>query len=121
VTLAAQIGAGAEALGEPAYFCPFGRCEVVYFDLLGRVVMTDALSRGVYPKDLESPICACFGLTEEHVLADVREGRVRRVRELIEKAKSPAAACVTTAPSGQSCVADVQRCYLQLRERFQLK
>lgn len=104
-----------ESLAETAFFCPYARCEVAYFDMFDRRVTTDALLHGVYPKDAQAPICGCFGLTCQDVQADIREGVVTRVRELLAKANSPAAACRIKSPSGQSCVGEVQRYYMKLR------
>ena len=50
-------------LAETAFFCPFAKCDVVYFDMFERRVTTDALKHPVYPKDPAAPICGCFGLT----------------------------------------------------------
>jgi Zinc binding domain len=103
-------------LAESACFCPYAKCDVVYFDMFGRQVPTAALRHGVFPKDPQAPICGCFGLTGDDVAADVNEGVVTRVRGLLEKAKSPEAHCRTMSASGQSCVGDVQRYYMKLRE-----
>jgi len=103
------------ALAETAYFCPFARCEVVYFDMFERLLLTDALIEPVYPKDPAAPLCACFGLTAEDVEADIAEGGVTRVRAVIDKAKSPAAECSIRAASGQPCIGEVQRYYMKLR------
>ena len=102
-------------LAETAFFCPFAKCDVVYFDMFERRVTTDALKHPVYPKDPAAPICGCFGLTAADIEADISEGGVRRVRELIAKAKSPEARCTTMSPSGHSCVSDVQRYYMKRR------
>ena len=101
-------------LAEAAFFCPYGRCDVVYFDMFERRVTSDAVRHGVYPKDPRAPICGCFGLTREDVEADFREGAATRVRELLAKAKSPLARCLTMAASGQCCTAEVQRYYMKL-------
>ncbi len=106
--------AAAAPLAETAFFCPYAKCAVVYFDMFERRVTTDALGHGVYPKDPQAPLCGCFGLTCEDVQADIREGVVTRVRELLAKAKSPEARCRTLAASGQCCVPDVQRYYMKL-------
>lgn len=103
------------AVADAAFFCPYDKCDVAYFDMFERTIRTAALRHGVYPKDPRAPLCGCFGLTTEDVEADLREGVVTRVRELLEKAKSPEARCRTMSASGQSCVGDVQRCYLKLR------
>lgn len=105
----------AQGLAETAYFCPFARCDVVYFDMFERRVTVGQLHHGVYPKDPQAPICGCFGLKAEDIEADLAEGGVRRVRELIAKAKGPDARCTAMAASGRPCVAEVQRYYMQRR------
>jgi hypothetical protein len=67
----------------------------------------------VYPKDPTAPICACFGLTRDDIEADVREGAPTRTKAVLQKAKSPEARCMHTAANGRSCVAYVQKYYLQ--------
>jgi hypothetical protein len=115
-TLDAQLpGDLRRQVAEGAQFCPFARCDVVYFDDFDRVIDRKAFGRPVYPKDPSAPLCSCFGLTLDDIEADVQEGGARRVKELLAKAKSPQAHCARLAPSGQSCVAEVQRCYMQLR------
>ena len=102
-------------LAESAFFCPYAKCQVAYFDMFERRVTTDALRHGVYPKDPQAPICACFGMTLDEVRADARAGVVQRVRELLKKARSPQARCHTMSASGTSCVGEVQRCFLKER------
>ena len=102
-------------LAEAAFFCPYPKCSVVYFDMFERRASVDDLRHAVYPKDPEAPICGCFGLTTEDVQADIREGVVTRVRELLSKAKTSEARCVTLSASGQCCVPEVQRYYMKLR------
>jgi hypothetical protein len=94
-------------------FCPAPRCEVAYFDGFERVVLVSDLSRPVYPKDPDAPICACFGLTREEIERDVAEGVATRTRAILEKAKSPAARCIRLAANGRSCVAYVQKYYMR--------
>ncbi len=67
-------GDGAAQLAESAFFCPFPRCEVVYFDRFDRTATTAALKHPVWPKDPSAPLCGCFGLTAEDIEADLREG-----------------------------------------------
>ena len=105
----------AGSLAETAFFCPFAKCQVVYFDIFDRRVAIEQLRHGVYPKDPEAPICACFGMTLAEVQADAQSGVVDRVRELVAKAKSPEARCHTMSASGRSCVAEVQRAYMKAR------
>ena len=105
-------------LGANGFFCPFPRCEVVYFDLFERVVLVAGLASPVWPKDPDAPICACFGLTADDIEADLTDGRPTRVRALLEKSKGPQAQCSIAAASGQCCVAEVQRYYMRrLQER----
>lgn len=103
------------AVAETACFCPFPTCEVAYFDGLERTVSVAALSIPAYPKDPEAPICPCFGVTCEDLESDARAGVVDRVRELLAKAHSAEARCARCAPSGRSCVGEVQRFYLKCR------
>jgi Zinc binding domain len=102
-------------VAEPANFCPSPQCEVAYFDGFERAVLATALAVPVYPKDPDAPICACFGLTREDIEQDVREGSVARVKAILQKAQSPDARCTTLAANGRSCVAYVQRYYMQCR------
>ena len=104
-------------LTDSAFFCSQPRCGVVYFDLFDRVVEESAVKTPVYPKNPAAPLCACFGLTCEDVEEDIREGTVTRTRACVEKAKSPEARCAVASPSGQPCVAEVQRYYMKLRSQ----
>ena len=108
-------GAKAQAVADPANFCPAPQCDVVYFDAFERVILTGDLSRPVYPKDPDAPICACFGFTRRDIEQDISEGVVTRVKAILAKAKSPAARCAQLAANGQSCVAYVQKYYMQCR------
>lgn len=103
-------------LSETAWFCSFPRCEVAYFDTFERMATTDQLRYPVWPKDTEAPLCSCFGLTRDDVEADIREGGVTRVREVVQKAKTPEARCHITAPDGRPCTAEVQRYYMKCRQ-----
>jgi hypothetical protein len=105
-------------LSAPAYFCPYEKCDTAYFDMFERIVPASDLTRPVYPKALDAPICACFGLTRDVIEQDVREGGAARVKELLAKAKSPEARCRTLAANGTSCVAEVQRYYFKFREQW---
>ena len=100
---------------EPANFCCSPQYEVVYFDAFERVVLTADLLHPVYPKDPTAPICACFALTREDIEEAVRAGSVTRVKAVLEKARSPEARCRQLAANGQSCVAYVQKYYMQCR------
>ncbi|MAT71776.1 MAG: hypothetical protein CMJ58_19890 [Planctomycetaceae bacterium] len=102
-------------LGAFAWFCPYQHCEAAYFNQFDVVVTVDELTEPVYPKDLDAPLCACFGYTYDDAAADVAEGQPTRTRELIARTKTPEARCRESAPSGQCCVAAVQELYLRLR------
>jgi hypothetical protein len=117
-TLRAHLAPDAlQHLTETAFFCAQPRCSVVYFDLFDRVIEESAVKTPVYPKDPAAPLCACFGLAREDVEEDLREGTVTRTRACVEKARSPEAHCAVASPSGQSCVAEVQRYYMKLRSQ----
>jgi hypothetical protein len=113
-TLAAQSDAEAlRALADAAFYCPFPKCEVGYFDQFEQTVLADLLRQPAYPKDPNAPICNCFGFTTAEIEADLREGSPRRVRELLTRSKSAEAHCLTAAPDGRCCMAEVQRYYLR--------
>lgn len=115
-TLAAHLPpALLQNLTETAYFCPYAKCDVVYFDQFDRTVEKGALSIPIYPKDPDAPICGCFGLTRDEIEQDIQEGVVTRVKALLEKAKSAEAHCSVKSPRGECCVAEVQRYYMKLR------
>lgn len=117
-TLQALLQDSGHGLGEPAWFCPYAKCEVGYFDLFERTVPATALARLCYPKDPSGPLCSCFGLTLDDVEDDVREGGVTRVKALLARSKSPEAHCLTTAPDGRSCMTEVQRYFMKFRESW---
>jgi len=104
-------------MGDRAWFCNSPRCGVAYFIPEGPIISVDELNASVYPKDLDAPLCACFGLTYDDVEADVRDGHPIRVRELLAKSKSPQARCATLASDGRCCMTAVQELYLRLRSR----
>lgn len=107
-----------EKVGEvaaTAFFCPTPGCAVAYFDMFGRMVAVEDLKAPVYPKDLEAPMCACFGLTRDDVEADARDPAPTRLRALVEKTKSPDAQCAVLAANGQCCLPELKRYYMKLR------
>ena len=104
------------SLAESAYFCPDGLCDVVYFDDYSAVV-TRREFQGVIPvKDPEAPLCSCFGLKREDVELDIAEKEVFRTKAAIMKAQSSDARCTTLAPNGRSCVQEIQRYFLKLKQ-----
>lgn len=117
-TLDAQLPANVRAgVANSAFFCPFPTCEAVYFDMFDRVIEATAVGRAIYPKDPEAPLCGCFGLTADDIEQDLREGAPTRVKSLLAQAKSPAAQCEIKSPTGQCCLPDVQKYYLQRRQK----
>lgn len=119
-TIASYLPAGkAPMVSDPANFCPSPQCDVAYFDAFERVIVAAELSRPVYPKDPDAPICACFGLTRQDIEQDVSEGVVTCVKAIIEKANSPDARCHQLAANGQSCIAYVQKYYMQCKQTRQ--
>jgi hypothetical protein len=116
-TLAAHVAAAAaETLAEPVYFCGGDTCGVAYFDLLERTIAAAAAHGLPWPKDPAGSLCACHGLTADDVDRDLAEGVPTRVREIVRRAGTPGAACATLSADGRSCVARVQRYYMQRRQ-----
>lgn len=102
-------------ISETAFFCGTPHCDVAYFDIFDRIIPVEDLLHPVYPKDLEAPLCPCFGFTREDVEKDIEAGVPTRIRALLEKSKSPEARCASLSPSGQCCMPEVQRYYMKLR------
>ena len=115
-TLAAQLVEGdRERLAEGAFYCPFPKCEVAYFDQFEQTVSADRLQQPACPKDPTAPICNCFGFTAAEIDADLADGTTVRVKALLAKTKSAEAHCATAAPDGRCCAAEVQRYYMRAR------
>jgi hypothetical protein len=112
-TLQAQLGDEAKQLADAAFYCPYPKCDVAYFDRFERIAIADKLAHSAYPKDAVAPICNCFGFTTAEIDADLNEGGVARTKALIAKTKTPAAHCLTAQPDGRSCAAEVQRYYMR--------
>jgi hypothetical protein len=104
-----------KVLADRVYFCPTANCPVAYFDALEGTIEAVALTRAIYPKDQTAPLCGCFGLTLEDVIADASEPAPRRIRELLAKSKSPAAHCATASPNGKCCLPEVQKAYFRIK------
>ena len=103
------------AMHDAAWFCSFPRCVVAYFNQFDAIVTVDELKGTIYPKDLNAPICPCFGFTYDDVVADVDDTQPTRIRELLAKSKTPEARCRTLAPDGRCCMTAVQELYMRLR------
>lgn len=100
-------------LGDSAWFCGFARCPVAYFDLYERMVPVSQLRGAIYPKDVNAPICPCFGFTLDDVDQAIDQRSPATIRELLEKSKSSEARCATLAPDGQCCLREVKRLYIR--------
>jgi hypothetical protein len=100
-------------LGDAAWFCGFARCDAAYFNLFNAVVGVEELNQPVYPKDLDAPICACFGLTYDDVAADAAEGTPARLRANLARAKE-SARCEALAADGRACAGALQELYMKL-------
>jgi hypothetical protein len=100
-----------------AWFCGFHRCDVAYFNQFGAIVQMEELRAPVYPYDASAPICACFGVTYDDVVADVDDGTPTRIREVLAKSKAGKSLWHTLAADGRSCMGAVQELYLRLRSQ----
>jgi hypothetical protein len=117
-TLAAQLDdVVRKPLADAAFYCPYPKCEVAYFDQFEQTVGADRLKWPAYPKDPAAPICNCFGFTAPEIDADLREGTTARVKALLAKAQSPEAHCATVAPDGRCCAAEVLRYFMRARSK----
>ena len=105
-----------KSLAESGYFCPNGRCQVVYYDDFEGAVSRDSFTEAIPLKDADAPLCACFGVTRSDIEADVEEGSVTRTRAAVLKAQSDAARCESLAPNGRTCAPELQRYYLRCKQ-----
>lgn len=115
-TLRAQLSPDdLQSLAQTAWYCPYPKCDVLYFDEVGRRVHVQAARQLAYPKDPAAPICPCFGFTCAEIDADVAEGSVARVRAAVQRARSAEARCEALHPSGRCCAEELQRYYFKAR------
>lgn len=118
LTLAAHVAPELRrTLAESGYFCPTPMCDVVYYDDFGGIVRRDPQAPPIPIKDIDAPLCACFGTLREEVEQDVTEGTVTRTRAAVQRAQSTEARCTTLAPNGRSCVAEIQKYYFRCRQQ----
>ena len=104
-------------LAESASFCPESQCEVVYFDDFSGTVLRSSFDHPIPIKDLEAPLCSCFGLTRDDIETDIAEGTVVRTKGAILRAQSDEARCKSMAPNGRSCLTEVQGYFLRCQQR----
>lgn len=115
-TLAAQLSDELRRrFANSAAFCRSETCPVVYFDDYGATVRREEILHAIPLKDVDAPLCGCFGLTRDDVEQDVAEGVVTRTKAVVLKAESAEARCSTHAPNGRPCLAEVQGYYLRCK------
>ncbi|MEQ8767445.1 MAG: hypothetical protein RL885_26285 [Planctomycetota bacterium] len=113
-TLRAQVDAKLlEQLSDKVYYCPTPRCPVGYFDNWGTTISAEAVRVQAYPKEPDAPICTCFGVSAEDIRSDAEKGSRERIKALLKKAESKEARCKTSSPTGESCVTEVRKLFLQ--------
>lgn len=101
------------SIAESANFCPSPGCDVVYFDMFERTIAASAVRTPVFPKDPAAPICVCFGLAAADIDLDLAEGVNTRTKACLLRARTAEARCAELSPTGQPCVAEVQRYFLR--------
>lgn len=126
-TLGAPVNSGAldthirpesrSKMVDAAWFCGFPRCDVAYFNQFGSVVLMDELKAPVYPYDANAPICACFGLTYDDVIADVDDTIPNRIRSVVARSKAGESECYKLAADGKSCIGALQELYMRLKSQ----
>lgn len=103
---------------DTAAFCRAESCPVVYFDDFGARVDQSEIGRPIPFKDVDAPLCGCFGFTRDEIEQDLAEGSFARVRAALNKAESTEARCSTQSPHGRSCVAEIQGYYVRCKQRL---
>ncbi len=109
---------GEVQLAEQAYFCPFPRCDVVYFDEFDRVAVQREIAHPVYPKDADAPLCGCFGLTADDVEQDLREGALRECEPCWPRAKHPRPIAECSPPAVSAVSARCSAYYMKRRSEL---
>jgi CopZ-like zinc binding protein len=97
------------------FYCANPSCRTAYFNSWGASVPAGQVIGSAWPKDPEGPICPCFGVNADDVLADARDGRKDRVKELVDRSRGSEARCAQSSPDGACCVPRVLRLF---RESF---
>jgi hypothetical protein len=104
---------------QTALFCPHPRCPVVYFDDFGAEILRDSFTAPIPVKDVDAPLCSCFGLTRDDIESDVAEGVATRTKAVVQRAQSAEARCRSLAPNGRSCLAAVQGYFMKCWQQAQ--
>lgn len=102
-----------DKFGNDGWFCSYPDCEVAYFDLYDRTILIGELRFQIYPKNLDAPICPCFGFTIEQLDATIDMRSPAPIRDLLAKSKTMAANCAVLAANGRCCMQEVQRLYVR--------
>lgn len=96
----------------PFYFCKTRDCHVVYFSQDCNVQYTkEQLRYRIGLKETSSPttVCCCFGITEEMIMEEIKEGGKSAVSTWIAgEVKQGNCACDVRNPSGRCCLADIK-------------
>lgn len=95
------------------FFCPDADCDVVYFDLPGKIVFRrDDLTVRVGSKEREAPrpLCYCFGHTAESLQAEIESTGTCTVAERITaEVQAGRCRCEVTNPSGRCCLGEIRQ------------
>ena len=115
-TLDAQVPALMRGLlGDKAYYCATPTCPTGYFTGWGSTFPAGKLQNPSYPKNPDAPLCLCFCLSAEDLIADAREGNKSRIQEIREEADAPDSRCPKLSPDGRSCAPRAMQLF---RENF---
>jgi hypothetical protein len=96
------------------FYCSNSNCNVVYFDYLKNLFYQHDIKVPVYPKskDLETPICYCFGWTIEKIDDAVNNTGMEApqqypVNQIQEHIKANRCGCEVNNPQGSCCLGNV--------------
>lgn len=116
ITLTAQLPDELRRrFADSADFCRSEQCPIVYFDDFGAAVRREEIPHAIPLKDVEAPLCGCFGLTRDDIEQDIAEDVVTRTKAVVLKAQSSEARCTTHSPNGRPCLAEVQGYYIRCK------
>lgn len=117
-TVRGQLAAdGIIELSDTAFYCASPRCDVGYFDSIGRTVPASAIRRPIHPKHQAAPVCLCLNLSADDVIDDARRADASRVRQAIAHCRATPERCMKQSPSERTCEAEIQQLYLKHLKR----
>lgn len=91
-------------------FCRTAKCDVVYFNERGVVLVKADVRQRVGLKETKDPVplCYCFGFTEAMVREEIRAtGRCTIPRRIAAEIKAGNCACEIRNPQGSCCLGNV--------------